>query len=197
MRKKPMEDRRETKLNKFLTTFDLTAMGVGATVGMGVYVLTGAVAKNVAGPAVIISFAIAAFCSMLAGFCYAEFGARVPKAGSAYLYTFVTIGEFVAFLIGWNLILEYAIGSASIAKGITGYINELTNNKLSHFWREILPLNVSFLGEYVDLFAFAIVMIVASKCKYSKQKQKLVEKCFYFSWTSLRRTRIHNRKQYL
>lgn len=165
MRKKPIEDRRETKLNKFLTTFDLTAMGVGATVGMGVYVLTGAVAKNVAGPAVIISFAIAAFCSMLAGFCYAEFGARVPKAGSAYLYTFVTIGEFVAFLIGWNLILEYAIGSASIAKGITGYINELSGNKLSDFWRGLFPLNVSFLGQYVDLFAFAIVMIVSSECK--------------------------------
>lgn len=165
MRKKPLEDKRETKLKKFLTTFDLTAMGVGATVGMGVYVLTGEVAKNVAGPAVIISFAIAAFCSMLAGFCYAEFGARVPKAGSAYLYTFVAIGEFIAFLIGWNLILEYAIGSASVAKGITGYINELSGNKLSSFWREILPLNISFLGQYVDLFAFAIVMIVSSEYK--------------------------------
>lgn len=155
----------ETKLNKFLTTMDLTAMGVGTTLGMGVYVLTGEVSKMVAGPAVIISFAIAAFASMLAGFCFAEFGARVPKAGSAYIYTYVTIGEFVAFIIGWNLILEYAIGSASVAKGITGYIDDLTANKISAFWIEHLPLNIPFMGRYFDLFAFAIVMIVSSECK--------------------------------
>lgn len=150
-----------TKLKRFLNTFDLTAMGVGSTIGLGIFILTGEVSKSVAGPAVIVSFTIAAFASVLAGLCFAEFGARVPKAGSAYVYTFVAIGEFVAFLIGWNLILEYAIGSAAVAKGITSYIDALADGKLSEFWLTNLPLNVSFLGRYVDLAAFAIVMAIS------------------------------------
>lgn len=81
----------------------------------------------------------------------------------AYIYCFVTIGEFIAYLIGWNLILEYAIGSASVVKGISNYIDAIFDKKISIFFREYLPINVEGFGQYADFFAFAIIIVITSK----------------------------------
>lgn len=159
IRKRPLEDATETKLAKVLSTLDLTALGIGSTLGVGVYVLAGEVSKSTAGPAVILSFLIAAIASVFAGLCYAEFGARVPKAGSAYVYSYVSIGEFIAFVIGWNLVLEYAIGSASVVKGLSTYLDSLLDKVMSQWFREHIPMDVSFLGEYPDFFALGVILL--------------------------------------
>ena len=100
-RKKTLSsDLMETPLNRCLTTPDLALLGIGHMLGAGIFVLTGTVVKDIAGPGAVLSYFFAGVAAMLAALCYAEFGARVPKAGSAYTYTYVTIGEFIGFLIG-------------------------------------------------------------------------------------------------
>jgi len=115
---------------KTLTSLDLTMLGIGAIIGTGIFVLTGQAAGKHAGPAVIISMVIAGIVSAFAALCYSEFAASVPISGSAYAYGYGTLGEFVAWIIGWDLILEYAFGAATVAVGWSGYVVSLFRDTL-------------------------------------------------------------------
>lgn len=113
--------RYQSPLKKELTTFDLVFLGIGAIIGTGIFVLTGVGALK-AGPSLMLSFVLAALCCLFAAFCYAEFASTVPISGSVYTYTYITLGEFLAFIIGWDLILEYLLATATVSVGWSGYL---------------------------------------------------------------------------
>ena len=111
----------EGGLKRVLGPANLVALGIGAIIGTGIFVLTGQAAAAHAGPGIVISMVLAGVVSALAGLCYAELASTVPIAGSAYTYAYATLGEFVAWIIGWDLVLEYALGAATVAVGWSGY----------------------------------------------------------------------------
>jgi APA family basic amino acid/polyamine antiporter len=115
----------DSGLKRVLGPTQLISLGIGAIIGTGIFVLTGQAAAAHAGPAIVISMLIAGVASALAGLCYAEFAACVPRAGSAYTYAYATLGEFTAWIIGWDLILEYALGAATVAAGWSGTLSSL------------------------------------------------------------------------
>jgi APA family basic amino acid/polyamine antiporter len=119
------EARGEDRLRRVLGPVQLTALGIGAVIGAGIFVATGAAARNVAGPALMLSYAVAAVTCVFAALCYAEFAAMVPVAGSAYTYAYATLGELFAWIIGWDLILEYGVSSAAVATGWSAYAQSL------------------------------------------------------------------------
>ncbi|VBB45695.1 Uncharacterized amino acid permease YfnA [uncultured Paludibacter sp.] len=110
------------QLRRHLNALNITLLGIGCIIGAGIFVLTGTAAANHAGPAISISFIVSALGCLLAGLCYAEFASMIPVSGSAYTYGYATMGEFIAWIIGWDLILEYLFGSATVAVGWSGYV---------------------------------------------------------------------------
>jgi basic amino acid/polyamine antiporter, APA family len=130
------EMRDENRLRRILGPIQLTSLGVGAIIGAGIFVATGAAAHNVAGPALILSYVVAGTTCIFAALCYAEFASMVPVAGSAYTYAYATMGELFAWIIGWDLVLEYAVGSATVATGWSGYFQ----NVLSKLGYQLPPL---------------------------------------------------------
>ncbi|KAH8392956.1 hypothetical protein KR200_004397, partial [Drosophila serrata] len=146
------------KLTKCLNTLDLTSLGIGSCCGTGMYLVAGMVAQKIAGPGVIISFIIAAIASIFSGACYAEFGVRVPHtSGSAYMYSYVAVGEFVAFIIGWNMILEYLIGTSACACALSSSFDSLTGNTIARTISESIG---TIFGKPPDFIAFGITLLM-------------------------------------
>jgi APA family basic amino acid/polyamine antiporter len=153
----------ESGLKRTLTARSLIALGIGAIIGAGLFVRTAAASSEAAGPSVTMSFIFAAFGCALAGLCYAEFAAMIPIAGSAYTYAYTTMGEFAAWTIGWALVLEYALGAATVSIAWSEYLNNLLGGVIPYQWCHS-PMESSLAGVHgiVNLPALLILLILTS-----------------------------------
>ena len=148
-------------LRRTMGVWGLTALGIGAIIGTGIFVLTGKAAATSAGPAIIVSFVIAGIVSALAALCYAELASSVPVSGSAYTYVYATLGEFAAWIIGWGLILEYALGAATVAIGWSGYFRDF----LGATFGLVIPKSLTtspFDGGILNLPAALIILAITA-----------------------------------
>jgi basic amino acid/polyamine antiporter, APA family len=143
-------------LRRSLGPWNLTALGIGSIIGTGIFVLTGTAASQNAGPSLVLSMVISAVGCAFSGLCYAEFAAMVPVAGSAYTYAYATMGEFLAWIIGWDLILEYALSASTVAVGWSGYFVSL-----AHDVGIVVPPSLAGVAGGFNLPAAAIVLVVA------------------------------------
>jgi APA family basic amino acid/polyamine antiporter len=152
-------------LKRTLTATNLVALGIGAIVGTGIFVITGQAAAQYAGPALTISFVISALGCVFAGFCYAEFSAMIPVSGSVYSYSYATMGEFLAWFIGWDLVLEYLFACSSVAVGWSGYMQSLLQGWNIHLPQQLLQATFGHVnGEWIlsgSVVNFPAVCIVA------------------------------------
>src|SRR5512141_2429779 len=159
----------EHQLRRVLGPIQLSSLGVGAIIGTGIFVLTGVAAHDLTGPALMLSFVVSGVTCFFAALCYAEFASMVPVAGSAYTYAYATLGELFAWIMGWDLILEYAVSSAAVAHGWSHYFQ----NFLSIFhiflpeWMTRAPFDhfpetgrLATTGTIIDLPALLIALII-------------------------------------
>ncbi|TAN05714.1 MAG: amino acid permease [Rhodanobacteraceae bacterium] len=163
----------DNELRPALGPWALTALGVGAIVGTGIFVLTGVAAANNAGPALAVSFVIAGFVCAMAALCYAEFAAMIPVAGSAYSYSYATLGELIAWFIGWNLVLEYLVSISAVAAGWSGYVVSLLKHigltipdafAKAPLAKGVGAVSVVATGDIINLPAIFIVLAITALC---------------------------------
>ena len=147
-------------LKRSLSAFDLTLLGIGAIIGTGIFVLTGTAAANQAGPAIVMSYVAAGLACGFAALCYAEFASMIPIAGSAYTYAYATLGELLAWMIGWDLILEYAVGSMTVAIGWSGYMQRLLHGAGIDLPTWASAAVGSAPGTFINLPAVLIVLAI-------------------------------------
>ncbi|CAM3623372.1 amino acid permease [Kibdelosporangium persicum] len=150
-------DEPDTKLRRNLTAWDLTVFGVAVVIGAGIFTLTARTAGDLAGPSVALAFVLAAIACALAALCYAEFASTVPVAGSAYTFSYATFGEFIAWIIGWDLVLEFAVGAAAVGKGWSAYLQVV----LGYIFGPDVKTTVEVAGLTVDWGALLLVVILA------------------------------------
>jgi basic amino acid/polyamine antiporter, APA family len=158
----------EIELRRTLGPWGLTALGIGAVIGGGIFVITGTAAAEHAGPAIMLSFVLAAICCTFCALCYAEFAAMVPVSGSAYSYTYATLGEGAAWFIGWMLILEYGVSASAVASSWTGYFTSLLDHVGLHLPTMLtnapLDEHLNPTGAIMNLPAVGIVMLLTGVC---------------------------------
>ncbi len=151
----------EGSLKRTLGAMNLVALGIGAIIGAGLFVRTAAASAEAAGPAVTLSFIVAAIGCALAGLCYAEFAAMIPVAGSAYTYAYATMGEVTAWIIGWALILEYALGAATVSIAWSEYLNNLLGGAIPYEWcHSPFETSASGISGYVNAPALLILGLI-------------------------------------
>lgn len=161
----------EHTLRRTLGKTNLIMLGIGAIIGAGIFVLTGAAASQHAGPAVVISFVVAGVACAFAGLCYSEFASMIPIAGSAYTYAYATLGEFIAWIIGWDLILEYLFGASTVAVGWSGYVTSFLKDFGIHIPVSLCNAPISYdaaahtyasTGAFLNVPAMAIIAIMTT-----------------------------------
>ena len=151
----------EYQLKKRLTWLDLTVFGVGVVIGAGIFTLTGRAAQAYAGPGIVLSFVIAGVCCALAALCYAEFASAVPVSGSAYTFSYATLGELVAWIIGWDLLLELMLGAAVVAQGWSAYAQDLLD-KMGITWPASIGYDETAGFGHPNLLALLLVVVLGT-----------------------------------
>ncbi|KPM07213.1 cationic amino acid transporter 4-like protein [Sarcoptes scabiei] len=155
----PSDGLSDTQLQRCLSTIDITLLGIGHMVGSGAYVLTSSIAKNVAGPAIVLSYIISGFAAFLCALCYAEFSSRFPKCGSAYSYAYIALGEIWAFVVGWNMILENVIGIAAVSRASSAYLDSTIGGEIRNYTNSwISPILSESLASHIDILAGLITI---------------------------------------